>query len=345
MLYSNEDAFAKAGKQGVKHCAYLLYGSENFLIEKWAAALLKQHGQDSAFNLHRFDGRKPDLDAVYEAVEAFPLMAQTKLVYLDNLDYAKLNGEDQKKLAEILSDIPKDCILLASAKAPGFDQKSAAGKKLIALFDKAGCAVELGSRGPSGLLTFLRSTAGKNGCSLSPEVGRYILEICENDMTSLYNEIAKICAYAGGGEITKAQVDAVAIPKTEARIFDLQKRILSGDTQGAMTLLDDLFYLRENPVAILGVLGRAYVDLYRAKIARDNGVSPQDVASRFGYKGREFLVRNAFSASAGLSAGYLRRALDILYGCDKALKSTGIEEQTLLEQTVVQLFLLDKKQV
>lgn len=337
MICKNEDAFAKQYKAGTRHNAYFLYGGENYLIERWAGALAKEAGAD-AFNAHRFDGRKPDIDALYEAVEALPLMAARTCVLVDDLDWAKLPAAEQKKLAEILDDLPPHCLLIATAKAPGFDAKSAAAKKLIALFDKAGCAVELGARDSAGQTAFLKAEAKKRGCSIATQQCRYLLQTCGGDMLTLRGELQKLCAYAGGGELTREHIDAVCIPKTEARVFDLGKAILAGNADKAMELLDSLFYLRESGVAILSVLIRSFVDVYRARVAKEEGRGEDDVVRLFGYKGREFAVRAAFSSAAG--AGFLRRALEVLCRCDRQLKSTPVDERVLLEQAVVELFVL-----
>jgi DNA polymerase-3 subunit delta len=126
----------------------------------------------------------------------------------------------------------------------------------------------------------------------------------------------------------------VAIPRTEARIFDLSKAILSGQARRAMSLLADLFELREAPIAILATLILSYVDQYRARIARDSGVSQKEMAERFGYTS-EYRVRGAYGSR--LSTAALRQALEALYDCDRRMKSTGIDDKILLEQTVVKL--------
>jgi DNA polymerase-3 subunit delta len=154
-------------------------------------------------------------------------------------------------------------------------------------------------------------------------------------MNSLANETAKICAYAGSFVVTRAHVDAVATPKTEARVFDLSRCVLSGNTQRAFELLAGLFSLREPPVSILAVLAMAYADLYRARVAKDEGKSPADVISAFGYRS-DFRVNSAFSAR--ISAEAIRQSLRVLLDCDLKMKSTGLDDKILLEKAVAELF-------
>jgi DNA polymerase-3 subunit delta len=228
--------------------------------------------------------------------------------------------------------------LVVTGKA-GFDRKSAFTKKFIKLAGDAGVAAELGTRTPQGMISFLRSAAKRQGCEMSPDVARYILDTCETDMATLHNEVAKICAYAGhdgDGSLERRHVDAVAIPRTEARVFDLAKMIQAGNNQRAMEILRDLFYLREQPVAILAVLAMSYTDLYRARVARDSGKTPGEVIAAFGYKGREFRVNNAWNSRLSIAA--LRKGLQVILACDLALKSSPVDSTILLERAVVELF-------
>lgn len=334
MHYKNEDSFSKAYKAQAPSGLYLLYGSEEYLVDVWAKKIKKQVcGDGGAFNFQRFDGRKLDIDALFEATEALPLMAQEKCVLLDDLDTGKLPPNGIEKLTELFSDLNPACVLIVTGRS-AFDAKSAAGKKLVALAAEHGTAAELGTRNAAGLTSFLKSIAKKTGCEISPEICKYILTICENDMNSLSCEMAKICAFAGGGEITRRHVDAVAAPKIEARVFDLSKAIFAGNAQRALELLSNLFYLRESPVAVLAALSMSYADMYRARIARDEGVPAAEAMRMFGYKS-EYRVQTAFSGR--LSATALRKSLLILADCDSKMKSTGLDDKILLEQTVIQL--------
>jgi DNA polymerase-3 subunit delta len=118
-------------------------------------------------------------------------------------------------------------------------------------------------------------------------------------------------------------------------VFDLSRCILNGGTQRAFEILASLFYLREQPVAILAVLAMSYADLYRARVAKDEGKTPADVISAFGYRSG-FRVNNAFSAR--ISANAARQSLSILLDCDLKMKSTGLDDKILLEKAVAELF-------
>ncbi len=65
------------------------------------------------------------------------------------------------------------------------------------------------------------------------------------------------------------------VPKsTETTVFLLAGALVAGDYEKAYTLLDVLFYQREEPIAILGALATSYVDMYRVRAALESGGIP-----------------------------------------------------------------------
>ena len=343
MQYKDENTLAKALKASPPMGAYLLYGAEGYLVDRYANKIAKGFsGGGGMFNLLELDGRGLDLESLLDAVYNLPLMADRKCVVVKDLDLSKLSASQQKELLLAVEELPDTCVLVVTGK-DSFDPKSAAAKKLIAAMDKAGVCARLDGRDSAGLVSFLKAEAKRGRCEISTALCRRMLQVCDNDMHALRNQMAKVCAFAGEGEITREHVDRVITPKTEARVFDLGKAVLAGNAQRSLEILDDLFYLREQPVAILSALSMSYVDLYRARVAKDNGVSAGQAAAQLGYKGREFRIKNAFSACANLSAGFLRQTLEELARCDLRLKSTGLDGRVLLEQTVVRLLVLGEK--
>ncbi len=80
--------------------------------------------------------------------------------------------------------------------------------------------------------------------------------------------------------------------------------------------------------------------MYRVKCARQAGIPDSEIASVFGYKGREFLIRNAARDGSYMSIEALRQALDLLSEADEKLKSTGIDDKLVLEETVAKLLIM-----
>ncbi|CZT55768.1 DNA polymerase III subunit delta [Solibaculum mannosilyticum] len=319
---------------------YLLYGDEQMLKKHYSQKLVSKavaKGMEQ-FNLMQFYWKDTSMDEVVDAVETLPVMAERRCVVLIDLDAESLKAADQEKLTKLLKDPPDTCVLIVRLDAVQCNpKKSAKWRSLIKKIDSVGCTVQLDHRDMASLSKLLCSSALKRGCTLTPHVARYLVELCGNDLQALSGELDKVCSMIGEGEITRKDIDMVAVPTLESSVFDLSRAITKRDISKAFSILDTLLNQKEEPVAILSVLCMGTVDLYRAKVASLGGSRAEDLAKDFNYRGKEFRLRNAARDAARLDIDRLREQLDILYEADRKLKGSRVDGRVVLEQTIVQL--------
>lgn len=339
--YQGEERLLADLKSGEFKRVYLLFGEEDYLKEYYENKIIRKivAPEFSAFNLTRLDGKKFSADQLADAAEALPLMAPLRCVVVDDLEPEKFSPGEAKKMEQILLDPPESCVILLrlAAKKPD-PKKSARVKNLISQVEKVGAVVDLAPRDRSRVIKFAMARCEKEGCSLSSQLAGYLIDRCSQDMWLLSGELAKLCAYVGEGEITKEAIDRVTTQAVDAGVYDLSRMILKGDYAGSLRILSDLFYLREEPTVILSTLSYTFVDLYRARIARDTGKDAAQVTGDFGYRGREFRVKNAMRDASRYSPDFLRKALEILTSADYQLKSSRADSRLVVEQAVTQLF-------
>lgn len=334
---------------------YLLYGREPYLTSHYAdqvvrLAMGKDAGEDplGQFNLQRFDGQDSSWDAIEEAGEALPLMAERKCVVVRDFDVTAASVPFDRVL-ELAGDPPEDTVLIFWMDTVSPDgKKNAKWRKFLAAVEKNGVCAELKPKTPAETAKLLCSGAARRGCHLRPENARLLFEQCGDGLYRLLGELDKLCALAletGGDdkEITRDMIETAATKNLEASVFDLSKSLLSGRYDTAYRILDRLFFQREEPVAVLGVLISAYADLYRVKVADAAGEPAESLAADFAYKGREFRLRNAARDAARLSLPALRECLDVLAEADMRLKSSRMDKRTVLEQAVAALILTGKR--
>lgn len=339
MKYKLESDFAKHVKGEELKRVYLLYGGQTYLIGLYRDQLMKKAlgSTWNDFNLHRFEGSTLDMQAFYDAVESLPMFAEGRCVVAD-LDTDKLDAGQMRDLCAILEDPPSTTTVIVTIK--NAEAKKDKLNQLIKVCDKSGAVIEFAARSRTDTLRFLRNRAQKNGCTLSSDNASYLMERCTDNLQLLAVETDKLCAYAGGGEISRAQIDAVVSVVLQARVFDLSKAILRGNYDKAMELVDQLMEQREPAGKVLAVLSGAFVDLYRGYVARQLGVGASQAALDLKYaKNREFVLKNAMSDSARFTNRQLGGMLNILAEADLRLKSTGTDERVVLEEAVTRLFL------
>ena len=172
-------------------------------------------------------------------------------------------------------------------------KKSAKWRNFIKKVDAAGCSICYARRSESDLEKFLCREARKRGCTLSRALAGRILRYTGSDLNALTNEIQKLCAFAGGGEITGDQIEEIVTKNMETTVFLLSNALVRGDYSKAYTLLDLLISQGEKPITILSVLSGAYIDMYRVRAAIESGKTSRAPAEYGDYKGRDFRLKYA----------------------------------------------------
>lgn len=335
MQIKNEVDFNKHLKDSPLEGLYLLWGEEEYLIRRWTDTLTKEFDKNG-FNYSYFQGDDLDIQQVFDATQQLPLMAATKCVVVNDVNRKGLNASQLESLEDVFANLPPETVLVVTA--PALDGRSATGKKIVSMAGKHGVAFNVTPRDTTGILRYLTSLAKKLGCTLSPSAGKELIKYSGNQLQTLTVQLEKVCGYVGSGEITTQHIQTMITPSIEERVFDLSKAILAGNSQRALEIIHNLTQAQESPVMIVATLIMSYTDLYRAKIAQKQGLPQQEVVSLYGYRGREFRVRNAYNTRADINT--LRRSLDVLYNCDRDLKSLRIKDTLVLEKAVIQLIYL-----
>lgn len=339
----NDETLIKSElKQAQYRPVYFFFGNDPYLKRYYSEQIVDKvvaKGLE-AFNLARFNWKESKIDDIVSAAETLPVFAPQKCVVIVDFDIESAKADDTKQLELLLQNPPAGCILVFRQNTVEVNaKKSAKWKSFIQKINQSGLSICLDHRDNAALARLLVSGSAKRGCTLTPELARYVIDTCGNDMQVLLGELEKICFFAQG-EITRQHIDAVTIPTLDTSVFDLSKALLRSEYGKAMRLLDELFARREDPVAIFSILCMAYVDLYRAKVASlsENPVSV--ITDHFNYRGKAFRMQNAARDSAGIPVERLRQSLELLGKADRMLKSSRTDNRIVLEQTITELISL-----
>jgi DNA polymerase-3 subunit delta len=324
--------------------AYFIYGEESYLKEHYVSQLKKKIVDPvfESFNYHQFDGKDISLDDILKDAQMLPMMSEYNFVLVRDYPITK-SKNDLKLLIEFLQDVPESTVFIMVYDAVLLDEKSATFKKLVSSFDAAGSVVNLEKRSENDVAKLLVSGAKKRGSSIDINNARYLISISGNDLKTLFNELDKLSYFAQGKEITKDIIDNMATKCLQARIYDISKAVVAGNSNVAYSALDTLFSMKEDPIKILAAIGGVYVDMYRVKCAKVAGYSYDDVAGHYNYRGREFALKNASRDCAKLTEQQLRNSLDEIINTDIKLKSTAIDKKLLLEELIIKLILIAKE--
>lgn len=348
MAQFNEESLKKQIKSGEFSRLYIIYGNEGYLKQFYANAICsKAVDKDfEDFNLKKLDGKDTNLNEIYDCISAFPMMSEYTCTIVKDFPLNSFIGDRAKVDSEfenVISDIPESSILVFWMDTMEVDEKDKKWANVLKIFDETGVCAKIDKRTRAALEKLLVSSAAKKGCTLSRENAYYIIDLVGEDMSTLQNELNKVCAFVNEGEIERSHIDKTVIVSVEAKIFQLSRMVVRGEADNAYENLANLFKLREEPIIILSVLSKSFVDMYRVKAAKEAGVSNAKMADEFPgnvYKNKLFTLDNAASDVKNYSITQLKNALDILADADRRLKSTSEDSRTVLEEVILRLLRL-----
>ncbi len=339
MAVITEHELKKNIDSGATLPVYLIYGNDDGLKKLYTGKLQQKIvPEGDCFNFQRFEG-DCDLQSVYDSLMQFPLMNDRKCVMLCDYDFEKSGENGFSKLMSLVTDVPDTAVLVLWFDTVEFDEKkSGRFKKLLAAIEKAGgAAVKLDHRGAGDLVRMLCAAASKRGAKMENSTARYLIETSSADYNILKNEIEKLCAYVGDGLITKETIDNVCVKSVEASVYNISRELVGKNLGKSMNMLDELIFLKVKPPVILSVLSAAFIEMYIAKVAGVAGIKPAEIAAKFGYKGREFVITRAADNARRLSETQLGLCLEELLNADVLLKSSSADGRVILEELMVKL--------
>lgn len=318
---------------------YFFCGEEKLLMQKAVDRLiaLVTGNQFLDFNYQNFDGAFADVQEILTAAQSMPFMAERKCVAISDFDIEKRSASDVAAIKELIADPPPCCVLLFYLSSLNFPEKRP-GKwgSFITAVNKTGVTVRFSHKTSAEIEKLLMAAAQKRGCTLSRQNAAHLLSLSGNDLQTLHNELEKLCAFTGSGEITKATIEQVAVPNFETTVFLMANALAVGDYSKAQQRLALLFAQNEEPVAILAVLSSVYVDFYRVRACEESGRPLSELTAQFDYKGKEFRLKNA-RRDCKLSMQALRQSLQLLLETNVALKSARADGKLLLQTLLAKL--------
>ena len=316
---------------------YFFYGEERYLQEYYMAALRKKlvSGPMEEFNYRRLTAETFSLPALLDAVEAMPMMAEYTLVQVDDFDPYAQNEETREKLMALFSDLPETCCLVFYYDTVAYSRNGKM-KKLAEVIAEYGCEVEFAKQDAAALSEWITRHFREQQKTISPELCQYLIFLTGGSMTTLSSEIGKVAAYSRGDAVTRTDIDSVVEPVLSAVMFDITDALAEGDYDKALARLRDVLQSREEPIAILAVVGGHFRRLLTARTTAAAGKGADTLMTLLGTKS-DYFCRKIMSQAGRLSENFLRRAVEACFEADCRLKSSYDEGDRVLEMLLLSL--------
>ena len=324
---------------------YLLFGEEEYTklscLTKIRQTLFE--GADDPFNHHKIVCTENGWEErLTNAVDTLPVFAEKKLVELHSLPFSSLSETHSSVLFEIFEQVKTadDTVLVVFCLENELNvgllpkKPSALYKKLESFLTPVHCERQTPGR--------LVSWAGRHFSALGTVaptlVCQELVDKCGTDMFALANEIKKLAFYTlakGRKNIEIADIDLVCCHGKDTGAFDFTNAIMDGNAIRALELLTDMRRRKEKPEIVLGSVIDTISLLYFVKRMTEAGKGLAEIVKETNIS--EYRIKLLIKSSAKKSTKRLQKALELCADADYKIKSTGLENYTVLEILVLRL--------
>ena len=322
-------------KAGTPGQLYVFHGEEKYRMEESLRALrrlLVPEGMEE-FNYRTFSGKDLDVGELVSAMDNLPMMSDRTMIQVTDFDLFGCAERKKEMLAQAFQDLPDYLCLVFVYDI--LDYKIGRGK-FQELVKKTGSIVNFAPADRNDLLDWIRRRFRELDKDIDDREGEYLIFLCGGLMTGLKTEIEKIASYAKGKQITKGDIDAVAEPVLEARVFDMTDAVGSRDFGRGLQVLSDLYGLNQNPIMILSILGKHLRQLYTARLALESGKGAPALMEVWNMK-TSWQAGKLMRCARGCDLDWCRRAVVLAGQADLAMKSTGRDQEEVLTELMLQL--------
>jgi DNA polymerase-3 subunit delta len=339
MLKELYQALKEAENPATPFQGCLIYGEDPLFYDHLGRGLraLSARGR----TLETFDCAGGSFQDFLVSAAAPSFFASHKIVHLLKLP-AWNRSEQERLLAWLKEDAasgPVDYLFVEGRKLIGNRFPVTSLKKHLK-------CLKSGRLRPREAVAWLRSRLKRLEAQASDDILYELVALHEGNLSLIEGELEKLALYVGpGGRIDRRVVERVGADSGGGNIFKFCDFLGLGQPVPALEILDRLQQNRVKGVSILGLVARQYRLLCRLRECeispRPDRTQERRLAKELGVQ--DFVVRNLLPQLEGIDRSFFARAFAILSRVDRALKGSGIPEEILLSQMVLNLCALKER--
>ncbi len=310
--------------------AYLIAGGDRPKVDRAVARLRSRFDTDAVELLHASETTGDDAVAACNVMGLFD--AGTRLVVVEGVEAWK--APDAKAVATYLkAPTPGTTLALVAdeLKKDAPLAKAVGGKGELLIWDVTLKAIP----------RWIADQFKLHQTKAEPEACRLLAELVGDDLYELAGEVDKIATWAAGAEVTEADVEALVAPRADSPPWNLTDAWGARDVGAVLREAEKMLDRTADPISrtIPKLVGALTKHLQRARAAHrleEQGVSPQEAASRLGMK--PYPAQKLFGQVRNFSGSELDDALLRMADLDHALKGgSRLANELELERALVDI--------
>lgn len=309
---------------------YLIYGDSFRLIQEEIAKIIKDD-----VNVVTFDLATSTLEDVLTEATYVSMFEEKKYIIVKNALFftsAKSKEEDLELLFRYLEHPVSLTTIIFTTY-----EKIDARKKITKSFSEKYKVISVSNLTLNDLTNKVRELITNAKYKIDAETILYIIKCCHNNYDFIYNEIQKIFLYYEKPQMIQMDdVKNIVARSLVDNNFKFVEAVVEKNIKNALIILEDLFTLKVDPIALMMLLAREYRLIYSVLTLMELGYSKSSICKELGLHDWqvEKLARSASQYYKDDLVLYLKKLADVDYN----IKSGDTDKFLALKIFLLELF-------
>jgi DNA polymerase III subunit delta len=299
---------------------HVFYGLFSNQMDDAIETLIHTFEEDA---ISKYDATEHHFDRVYEDLISPSFFSDHKVIVVQHVDHYFDQSYAVEALIKYLkSPMEHTMLILKMTELPKGELKKA--------FDLYVEYHEFQTTSADHLKSILESMLKKEKMTMTEEAKLLLIERLSNRSEEVYSEMHKLMTYClDTMHIEKKHVETLIIKPLEDNVFDMVSGFILNDSKHVMHIYHQLMLQQEDPLKIMGLIGRRLSDLEDVKMMLQEGLSQVQISERLKISsGRTFyLIKEAKQIQASSFVSRMKQ----LEQLDYDIKSGRIEKKLGLQ--------------
>ncbi|WP_099158564.1 DNA polymerase III subunit delta [Virgibacillus ndiopensis] len=318
---------------------YLLYGTEAFFIQNLKKQITKAVlPADDFENLSTYDLAETPIQEVIADAETYPFFGEKKLIIAQNPTFLKAKSEkvpfehDIDTLQNYLTQPVDYSVIVFIATYEKIDER----KKVSKLLKKNGTVAVCNPIKEHDISKWIKTLADNLKITIAPDAYEVLeLELAAN-LHLLQSEISKLALFVGeGGTVTKDIAEDLISHTSNSSSLRLVDAVIEGNLHKAISIFKDLEKMKEEPIALIGLLAFQFRTILRVKLLKQKGYSQPQMQKQLG--AHPYVIKIAMGREQRFTTQALQEILDKLANADATMKQGKMEKDLAFELLLYEL--------
>ena len=256
---------------------YLIYGNEDYLINKNLNEILKKI--DSNDNVSRYNLDTDSIESILIDASTVSMFDDKKVLICDNSNFLTASGslENDENFLRYLDHPFKDVYIIFIVRNEKLDER----KKVTKTLKKISKVIVCNKIENYDLNNYVYEYITDHGYKINRKDIEIILKRSLYNLSIITNELEKLFLYKNNDKnITKEDIDKVITSNISDNLFDLTNMIVNGEKSKLITTYNNLIKMGEDPFKLMVTLSNQYTLILEVKLMVKNGYRDEEIISK-----------------------------------------------------------------